>query len=181
MTSTRAAAAGCLSGLALRSSQRSLDCALNGYGDPQPWQGQPTWVFTLLSFLNVTKYPVSLLFLLMTLGPALLVLAWLEPRRMDNGVARALVIFGRVPLFFYILRWPLAHGLMIGVSLLAGKDVGYLFVNPPAFLTTAPADAGFPLWAVYPCWAAVVAALFFLCRWFADVKRRNPRSLLRYL
>ena len=155
--------------------------ALNSYGDPQPWQGQQTWVFTLLSFLNVTKYPVSLLFLLMTLGPALLVLAWLEPRRMDNGVARALVIFGRVPLFFYILQWPLAHGLMIGVSLLAGKDVGYLFVSPPAFFTMAPADAGFPLWTVYLCWAALVFALFLLCRWFAEVKKRHPSALLRYL
>ena len=155
--------------------------ALNGYGDPQPWREQQTWVFTLLSFLNVTKYPVSLLFLLMTLGPALLVLAWLEPRRMDNGVARALVTFRRVPLFFYILQWPLAHGLMIGVSLLAGKDVGYLFVSPPAFFTTAPADAGFPLWAVDLCWAAVIAALVPLCRWFAEIKRQHPRSLLRYL
>jgi len=108
--------------------------ALNGYGDPQPWREQQTWVFTLLSFL-----------------------------------------------FFYILQWPLAHGLMIGVSLLAGKDVRYLFVSPPAFFTTAPADAGFPLWAVDLCWAAVIAALVPLCRWFAEIKRQHPRSLLRYL
>jgi uncharacterized membrane protein len=155
--------------------------ATNIYGDPAPWRVQPTALFTLLSFLNTTKYPPSLLFLLMTLGPMLLVLAWLEPRRMENGAARALVIFGRVPLFFYLLQWPLAHALAIGVSLAAGKGVAYYFMNPPAFFTAVPPDGGFELGTVYLCWAAVVAMLYFLCRWYAGVKRRHPRSLLRYL
>jgi uncharacterized membrane protein len=155
--------------------------ALNIYGDPAPWRLQPTALFTLLSFVNTTKYPPSLLFLLMTLGPMLLVLAWLERRRMDNRAARALVTFGRVPLFFYLLQWPLAHSLAIVVSLLAGKDIAYYFMNPPAFFTAAPADSGFELWTVYACWAVVVAILYFLCRWYADVKRRHPRTLLRYL
>jgi uncharacterized membrane protein len=155
--------------------------AINSYGDPSRWQVQPTSLFTLLSFVNTTKYPPSLLFLLMTLGPMLLVLAWLEPRRMDSGAARALVTFGRVPLFFYLLQWPLAHGLAIGVSLIAGKDVAYYFMSPPAFFTAAPADSGFELWMVYVCWAVVVVILYLLCSWYADVKRRHARSLLRYL
>jgi uncharacterized membrane protein len=156
---------------------RTLDI----YGDPAPWQLQPTAVFTLLSFLNTTKYPPSLLFLLMTLGPMLLALAWLEPRRMSGRGARALITFGRVPLFFYLLQWPLAHGLAIAVSLFAGKDVGYYFLSPPAFFTEVPPDAGFELGVVYLCWAVVVLVLYVLCRWYAEVKRRHPRSLLRYL
>ncbi len=155
--------------------------ALNIYGDPAPWRVQPSALFTLLSFVNTTKYPPSLLFLLMTLGPMMLALAWLESRRFAGGVGRALVMFGRVPLFFYLLQWPLAHSVAIAVSLLAGKDVGYYFTSPPAFFTEAPPDAGFELWTVYACWALVVAILYFLCRWYADVKRRHSRSLLRYL
>jgi uncharacterized membrane protein len=155
--------------------------ALNIYGDPAPWRVQPSAVFTLLSFVNTTKYPPSLLFLLMTLGPMMLALAWLEPRRFDNGAGRALVVFGRVPLFFYLLQWPLAHSVAIAVSLLAGKAVGYYFMSPPAAFTEAPPGAGFELWMVYVCWAVVVAVLYFLCRWYAEVKRRHSHSLLRYL
>jgi uncharacterized membrane protein len=155
--------------------------ALNIYGDPAPWRVQSSALFTLLSFVNTTKYPPSLLFLLMTLGPMMLALAWLDSRRVAGGAGRALVMFGRVPLFFYLLQWPLAHSAAIAVSLLAGKDVGYYFISPPAFFTEAPPDAGFELRVVYACWALVVVVLYFLCRWYADVKRRHPRSLLRYL
>lgn len=155
--------------------------ALNVYGDPVPWQVQPSALFTLLSFVNTTKYPPSLLFLLMTLGPMMLALAWLEGRRMDNGPARALIIFGRVPLFFYLLQWPLAHAAAIGISLAAGKSVDHYFFSPPAFFTDVPPNAGFGLPVVYACWAAVIVALYFLCRWYADVRRRHPRSLLRYI
>ncbi|MBI4887512.1 MAG: DUF1624 domain-containing protein [Acidobacteria bacterium] len=152
----------------------------NLYGDPHPWSAQATPFWTLLSFVNTTKYPPSLLFLLMTLGPSLL-LAWLDGRGVRGGAGRALVMFGRVPLFFYLLQWPLAHAAAVGATRLAGKDTGYLFSSPPAFPATAPPDAGFPLGVVYVCWAAVIVVLFFVCRWFADVKRRNPSPLLRYL
>ena len=154
---------------------------LNIYGDPHPWSMQATPLLTVLSFLNTTKYPPSLLFLLMTLGPSLLALAWLDGRVIQNRTGRALVMFGRVPLFFYLLQWPLAHGAAVAISWAAGKDASYLFRNPPAFLTTAPPDAGFPLWVVYACWATVVFVLYFLCRWFADVKGRSRSPLLRYL
>jgi uncharacterized membrane protein len=155
--------------------------ATNLYGDPQPWTPQATPLLTLLSFINTTKYPPSLLFLMMTLGPMLLALAWLDDRRFPGSAGRTLLMFGRVPLFFYLLQWPLAHGMALVLTWLAGKNTGYLFRNPPEFFTTAPADAGFPLWVVYACWATVVTVLFFLCRWFAQVKRTNPSTLLRYL
>ena len=155
---------------------------LNVYGDPMPWRMQPTAWFTVLSFLNTTKYPPSLLFLLMTLGPSMMALAWFEQMRGGGGpVHRALVTFGRVPLFFYLLQWPLAHLLAVILTVAAGKESAYLFRSPPALFTTAPADAGFPLWAVYACWAIAIAILFVLCRWFAEVKRRHPSAWLRYL
>ena len=155
--------------------------ATNIYGDPAPWSMQPSAVFTLLSFVNTTKYPPSLLFLLMTLGPMMLALAWLEPRRLDSGPARALITFGRVPMFFYLLQWPVAHGLAIVASLLAGKSIDYYFISPPAFFTQVPPNAGFDLGVVYVCWISAIVILFFLCRWYADIKRRYPGSLLRYL
>jgi uncharacterized membrane protein len=155
--------------------------ATNLYGDPRPWQVQSSWIFTMLSFINTWKYPASLLFLLMTLGPALIALAWFERRPPTGAIGRALVTFGRVPLFFYLLQWPLAHGLMVALSVLAGRDIAHLFRGLPQFYTTAPPDVGFPLWSVYVCWAAVVGVLFVLCRWYAGVKRRYPLPILRYL
>jgi len=154
--------------------------ALNMYGDPAPWRVQSSAIFTLWSFINTTKYPPSLLFLLMTLGPMMLALGWLDSRPMASGAGRALTMFGRVPLFFYLLQWPLAHMAAIAASLMVGKDVGYYFMSPPAFFTQIPANAGFELWVVYLCWAAVIVVLYFLCRWYGDVKRRHPRAL-RYL
>ena len=155
--------------------------ATNLYGDPRPWQLQPSPVFTLLSFINTWKYPPSLLFLLMTLGPALMALSWFEQRPPGGVIGRAMVTFGRVPLFFYLLQWPLAHGLMVALSFAAGRDIAHLFRGLPEFYTMAPPDVGFPLWLVYVCWAAVVGVLFVLCRWYAGVKRRSQLPLLRYL
>jgi uncharacterized membrane protein len=154
--------------------------AIDVYGDPQHWAVQATTVFTMLSFVNTTKYPPSLLFLLMTLGPALLALAWLETTR-RGAIGRRFITFGRVPLFFYLLQWPLAHAIAITVSYLAGKEIGYYFLNPPALFTTAPPGAGFDLPVVYACWILAILLLYPLCRWFADVKRRRRDWWLSYL
>ena len=110
------------------------------YGDPVPWSTQPSSIFTVLSFINTTKYPPSLLYLLMTLGPSLVALSWFEswPHKASGagaaagGPAAALITFGRVPLFFYLLQWPLAHGSAIAANVIAGRPFGYLFLNPPA-------------------------------------------------
>jgi uncharacterized membrane protein len=155
--------------------------ASNLYGDPRPWQVESSAVFTFLSFINAWKYPASLLFLLMTLGPALMALAWFERRPATGTVGRAFVTFGRVPLFFYLLQWPLAHGLAVAMGFVAGRDVAHLFRGLPEIYTMAPPDVGFPLWSVYVCWAAVVGVLFVLCRWYAQVKRRSSLPILRYL
>ena len=154
--------------------------SVNLYGDQAWWSIQDDAMFSVLSFVNATKYPPSLLFLLMTLGPALLALAWLDGR--TGGVAgRPFVLFGRVPLFFYILQWPLIHLAAIGLAGFAGKETAYLFRHPPELFTTAPPDAGFPLPVVYAVWLAVVLVLYVLCRWFAGIKRRSRSPILRYL
>jgi uncharacterized membrane protein len=164
--------------------------ASNLYGDPSPWSQQSTIVFIVLSFLNTTKYPPSLLFLLMTLGPAMLALAWFEadnpkpsftvgllPRR---RIRDFFVTFGRVPLFFYLLQWPAAHLIAVIVHAAAGKPWRWMFgsligVEPP------PPNVGFNLAVVYACWLVGVLLLYPLCKWFAGVKARRRDWWLSYL
>ena len=148
--------------------------ALNFYGDPSRWSVQKSAVFTALSFLNVTKYPPSLLFLLMTLGPAMLALWWFE-RPVRNAIGRALVVFGRVPLFFYILQWYTAHLIGIGLHVAAGRPVP----GPPGL--APPANSGFGLGVTYLAWIAGTLLLYPLCRWFAGVKARRRDWWLSYL
>ena len=137
--------------------------------------------FTILSFLNTQKYPPSLLFLLMTLGPALIVLSLTD--RIDGRAVwqRIAIVFGRVPLFFYLLQFPLAHAMGIILSLLAGKDIAYFFMNFPENGASAPPDHGFSLGVTYLAWIAGVMILFPLCYWYGEYKRRNKHWLLSYL
>ena len=153
--------------------------ATNLYGDPNPWSVQPRPGFTVLSFLNLTKYPPSLLYLCMTIGPAILLLAFME-REHRSSLGRAIVTYGRVPMFFYVLQWIWAHGLAFPAFALAGKPTGPLFIfhnNPPDVL----ARAGFSLGVVYVVWAVGVIALYPLCRWYAGVKRRRSDWWLGYI
>jgi uncharacterized membrane protein len=154
--------------------------SFNIYGDPHWWSLQDSAIYSVLSFVNTTKYPPSLLYLLMTIGPALLALSWMDGRRWGR-VGGIFVLFGRVPLFFYVLQWPLIHLAAIGLAASAGKEIGYLFRHPPEIFTTAPLDAGFSLPVTYAVWLAVVSVLYVLCRWYAEVKRRSSNPLLRYL
>lgn len=153
----------------------------NVYGDPQPWSVQPTAMFTLLSFLNTAKYPPSLLFLLMTLGPAVLLLAafdrgpktWLSPAR----------IIGKVPLFYYVLHFALIHAAAVAVCLVKYGTAHWLFESPDLgnYPFTPPPGWGFSLPVVYLAWIAVVVAMYPLCRWFAAVKARRGDWWLSYL
>jgi len=154
---------------------------LNVYGDPVPWSVQKSPLWTLLSFLNLLKYPPSLLFLLMTLGPALLLL-----RAFDNGVPgllRPALIIGKVPLFFYVLHFYLIHLLAVAACYLRFGNVSGMFQSPDLghFPFTAPPgwDIGLP--TIYLLWVCVVLALYPLCRWYAGVKRRRKDWWLSYL
>ena len=147
--------------------------AVNVYGDPQPWSPPG-----LLSFLRCTKYPPSLDFLLMTLGPALLVLAWLDGVRLSP--ANPLMVFGRVPLFYFLLHLYLIHGLAVLLALLSYGHAGFLFGSPPN-ADSYPQGYGSSLATVYVVWLVVVALSYPLCRWFAGVKRRRRDWWLAYL
>ena len=154
---------------------------VNHYGDPARWASQTSLAKTYISFYNVTKYPPSLLFLLMTLGPGFLALAAFERWRVDSKIRNFFATYGRVPLFFYILQWITAHGFAVLLSLAAGKSVAYLFRNPPDIFLTAPKGAGFPLWVTYLVWIAGVALLYPLCKWYGSVKARRKHWWLSYL
>jgi uncharacterized membrane protein len=157
--------------------------AINIYGDPSRWTSQKNTLFTILSFLNTTKYPPSLLYLLMTLGLALLMLAWFEANQSAaGGLRNALVTFGRVPLFFYLLQWPTAHLIGVVAGLLAGQSVAGQFESPiDKFSHPPPPGLGFRLWVVYLCWIVGVLLLYPLCKWFAGVKARRRDWWLSYL
>jgi uncharacterized membrane protein len=153
--------------------------AINMYGDPAPWSAQSGIVKTALSFLAVSKYPPSLLFLMMTLGPAMLFLAWADGRERGK-LAQIFIVYGRVPLFFYLLQWVTTHTLALVAGRIAGKPTDYLFYNF-GFSPPWEAGSGFGLGMVYALWILGVILLYPLCRWYAGVKARRHDWWLSYL
>ena len=152
----------------------------NLYGNPRPWGGAPSTTANILGFLNTAKYPASLQFLLMTLGPTIVLIPLLEHAR--GGVARVLAVFGRVPLFYYILHIPLIHLLAIGISVVREGSVNpWLFTNHPMEPGEVPAGYRYSLPLLYLTTVAAVAILYYPCRWFADLKARRRDRWLSYL
>jgi uncharacterized membrane protein len=154
--------------------------AIDVYGDPLQYSTQKNTLFTFLSFLNTTKYPPSLLFLLMTLGPSILALAVFEKGRGGGWLREFFVTFGRVPLFFYLLQWPTAHLISLLLHLAFGKPTAWLFQTPIDWIDGLP-PKGFNLGVVYLCWIGGVLLLYPLCKWFAGVKQRRKDWWLSYL
>ncbi|MGA2750949.1 MAG: hypothetical protein ABSG59_19435, partial [Verrucomicrobiota bacterium] len=154
----------------------------NLYGDPKPWTAQKDALFTILSFVNCQKYPPSLSFLLMTLGPALLLLAafdWKTPRCL-----RPLLVFGRVPLFYFMVHLPLIRGLAVVVNLFRFGRADWLMgpqPQPGRAPLPVPADAGFGLVGIYLIWIGIVLALYPACRWFGRLKQKHRSVWLSYL
>jgi uncharacterized membrane protein len=156
--------------------------AVNIYGDPAPWSPQASPVFTVLSFLNVTKYPPSLDFLLITLGPAMVVMAWLE--KFHFPATNPLIVFGRVPFFYYAAHLLLAHLIAIGMNFVRYGAKSFLLIAPPSMGGPSelfPVDYGFPLWTVYAVWVVVLLLLYPACLWFARLKQRRHDWWLTYL
>jgi uncharacterized membrane protein len=153
---------------------------INGYGDPQKWSTQVPGM-TALSFLRVNKYPPSLDFLLMTLGPALLLLSWFG--RHIFSPKNPLIVFGRTPLFFFVVHLLLAHLLAIPIALFRYGRAGFLLQPMPSMggsPETYPPGYGLELGAVYVVWLVVVLLMYPLCVWFKGVKERRPGSCLAY-
>jgi uncharacterized membrane protein len=141
--------------------------ASNFYGDPDHWSAQETLLSTLLSFLNCEKYPPSLLYLMMTLGPALMLLASFE--HAPGVFAQMLATFGQVPFFYYIVHIYLIHGLAVTTA----------FAMTGA-LTSTP-TIGLSLPGVYVVWLLVLVLLYPICRWFAELKERGSGWWWSYL
>jgi uncharacterized membrane protein len=151
------------------------------YGDPVRWSVQRSAALTLLSFLNTTKYPPSLLFLLMTLGPALLLL-----RAFDRPLSRwmrPLQTYGRVPLFYFVLHLAMIHAFAVFVCWLSYGAIHWMFESPDLghFPITEPPGWPRPLPIVYAIWIGIVATMYPLCRWYDAVKTRSTNRWLSYL
>ena len=155
--------------------------AINVYGDPLHWTRQKSAVFTLLSFLNTLKYPPSLLFLLMTLGPAMFFL-WAVDARTPQWLRPAMIV-GKVPMFYYLLHVPFIHIIAVVVCYARYGKVHWMFEsnNVQQFPITPPPGWGYSLPVVYLIWAFVVMALYPLCKWYAALKQRSSNPWLTYL
>ena len=156
--------------------------AINFYGDPTRWSHQPSALFTLLSFLNATKYPPSLDFLLMTLGPAIAAMAWLE--RFHFSFNNPLIVFGRVPFFYYGAHLLVAHLIAIAMNFARYGRTSFLLIAPPSMGSPSdvfPPDYGFPLWTVYAVWIGVLLLLYPACLGFARLKQHRHDWWLTYL
>jgi uncharacterized membrane protein len=175
--------------LAIGLSAIALFLVLRGfnlYGDPSPWHrmvqshnGRPPMP-GVLSFLNCTKYPASLNFLLMTLGPILVLVPFLE--NAHGWLTRQIAVLGRVPFFYYVLHIPLIHALALVVSRFRlGTVSPWLFTNHPMGNPPPPEGFTWSLPLLYLVWGITIVVLYFVCRWFADLKSRRTDWWLKYL
>ncbi len=149
--------------------------ATNLYGDPSPWSVQSSPLFTVLSFINVTKYPPSFLYLLITLGCSILFLAFAEGA--VGKLNRAFVIIGRVPMFYYLLHLYLIHGLALIAAIATGFGFSSM-VNFETWVTMRESliGYGFNLWVTYGVWIFVVLTLYPLCKWYEQYKRNHTKK-----
>ena len=164
--------------------------AFNAYGDPsrgfigsESFSVQDSLGMTLVSFFNTNKYPPSLQFLLMTLGPSLIALSCFDRLAVKDklgAVGRILVVFGRVPLFYYILHLFLIHSMAVVVAMAWGQPYQWL-LRGGFFLSFAPPGYGHNLPFIYLMWALAVGILYFPCKWFMDLKQRRRDWWLSYL
>ena len=155
---------------------------IDRYGDPQPWAVQPLAIQTVMAFLSPQKYPPSLLYVCMTLGPVIALIPLIE--RWTGPAARFLRVFGAVPLFAYVLHLYLAHAASIVLRLATGQSLAGQFDWMRALLTPQRQQmhgSGFPLWVVYAAWIAIVLAIYPACRAYARLKQRRRDWWLSYL
>ena len=154
---------------------------LNQYGDPTPWSARETWGDVIMAFLDVTKYPPSLQFTLVTLGVVFAL--WPLLARLRGRVASVLSTFGAVPFFFYVLHIYLVHALAMAANAATGRDPSGMLNFMVNSFTGAQGvqELGFSLPYVYVAWAIVLALLYPLCRYWQGLKARRRDWRLSYL
>jgi uncharacterized membrane protein len=152
----------------------------NIYGDPAPWRPQKNYLFSFMSFINTTKYPVSLLYTLMTLGPVLIVLSLMENLNSKN--LKPLLVFGRVPLFYFILHFFIIHISALSLYMItSGKSISEIDFHFPQTLGGLSAGWGYSLAWTYFAWMMVVVATYPLCNWYNKYKSTHKDWWLSYL
>jgi len=143
----------------------------NTYGDPSHWSAQNSFAFTVLSFLNVSKYPPSLLYTLMTLGPALIFLALTE--KPLKAFPKKITVFGRVPMFYYLLHIFLIHLFALIAAVISGYKWTDMILTTMIYRSPALKGYGFNLLTVYVVWVALIFMLYPVCKWFDNYKRTH--------
>ena len=152
---------------------------INHYGDPIPWSEQPRGsIYTFLSFLNINKYPPSLDFLSVTIGAGMILLSWLEG--IGNRLSNFFRVYGRVPMFYYILHFYILHTLVVIVFFLEGYSTNQIVTPQNPFLFR-PSDFGFGLLGVYAIWIFVFLVLYPLCKKYDRYKSTHQKWWLSYL
>jgi len=148
---------------------------LNGYGDPAPWSEQPSPIYTFLSFIKVTKYPPSLMYALVTLGPAILVLAFAE--NIKGRMSKIISVYGRVPMFYYVLHIFVIHLFtMIAAGLFTDFSWKVWILKEPLWFTETLKGYGFSLATVYLVWMVIVIGVYPLCKWYDRYKQNHKEK-----
>lgn len=151
----------------------------NIYGDPVPWSSQKNNLYTFLAFMNVTKYPPSFLFCLSTLGIMFLLLALTE--KSTSKLSRIVSVYGKVPLFYFLLHFLLIHLTMVGLMFLQGFSWSQMDFASGTFGRPKGVESGVNLWVIYIIWIAIVVLLYMPCIWFGQYKKEHPHWWLKYL
>nr|WP_067059725.1 heparan-alpha-glucosaminide N-acetyltransferase domain-containing protein [Mucilaginibacter sp. L294] len=151
---------------------------VNAYGDPAPWSAQKNGMFTFMSFLNVSKYPPSLMYTLLTLSVALLILALTE--KSAGKLAGFFKVYGSVPFFYYVCHFYLIRVLTVIVFFLQGFKTSQI-VTPNAPFLFAPPGFGFSIGIVYLIWLGIILSLYYPCKWFSGYKKTHKQWWLSYL
>ncbi|KAA9042092.1 DUF1624 domain-containing protein [Ginsengibacter hankyongi] len=152
---------------------------VNVYGDPAPWSVQKQGVYTFLSFMNVTKYPPSLVFCLVTLGVMFLIMSFSEGRK--GRVMNIVSVYGKVPLFYFLVHFLLIHLTLLAILLFQGFHWSQLDFVSGTFGRPKGVESGLPLWGIYLIWMAVVVVLYKPCVWYGQYKSTHKNWWLKYL
>ena len=150
---------------------------INVYGDLHQWQPQRSPLFTFFDFIKPTKYPPSLLYMLMTMGPALIMLSYVENITV-KGIWAKIIVFGKVPFFYYVLHVALIHSIAFAIFFASGHTVNELDFHREGAL---PYGSGHPLWLVYAIWIIAICILYFPCRWYSKYKATHKHLWLSYI
>jgi len=146
---------------------------INVYGDPFQWSKQGTGFRTFLSFINSTKYPPSLFFMAMTIGPSLLLLAWWD--NIQNAFTRIVSVYGRVPFFYFVVHFFILHTIVMICYLLRGNTFAETMTDQ-GIAKFVKGGEGFSLTIVYMIWLLVVIAMYPLCKWYDNYKTNHKEK-----